>query len=406
MDQGTRTTHILTVSQLTDRIKSLLEGSFPEVWVEGEISNLTVPQSGHAYFTLKDVRAQIRAVLFRSSQRFLKFTLQHGIKVICRCRVSVYEARGEYQLIVDYLEPEGVGALQLAFEQLKARLEKEGLFDLARKKALPLLPGRIGLITSPTGAAIRDILQVIKRRHPKMHILLYPVPVQGAESAPSIAEALRYFNARQCADVLIVGRGGGSLEDLWPFNEEQVARAIHASRIPVISAVGHETDYTISDFVADLRAPTPSAAAEMVVEGEERFRERIKALRDNLIRTMRQLLGSARETLRGSLLLLADPRRRLEQYAQRLDELAHRMTLEVHHHLRHGRTRFGRVSAGLDHLNPLGILSRGYSVTRLHPSGRILKDARDAGTGDLISTKLHRGEVLSRIETIRVEGDN
>ncbi len=396
--------HILTVSQLTGRIKDLLEGSFPEVWVEGEISNLTIPQSGHAYFTLKDGQAQIRAILFRSSQRFLKFTLQHGIKVICRCRVSVYEPRGEYQLIVDYLEPEGVGALQLAFEQLKARLEKEGLFDLDRKKPLPVLPARIGLITSPTGAAIRDILQVIKRRHPKIHILLYPVPVQGAEAAPAIVEALRHFNAGQSADVLIVGRGGGSLEDLWAFNEEQVARAISASKIPVISAVGHETDYTIADFVADLRAPTPSAAAEMVVQGEEHFRDSIRLLSSNLVRSMHQRLESAREALRGHLMLLGDPRRRLEHYVQRLDDLTHRMTLGLRHNLLRDRTRLGAAAAGLDHLNPLGILSRGYSVTQLHPSGRIVKDSREVQPGGLIRTKLHRGDLLSRIEKVGAEG--
>jgi exodeoxyribonuclease VII large subunit len=261
-------THILSVTQLTSRIKSLLEETFPDVWVEGELSNLSVPQSGHAYFTLKDEHSQIRAVLFRSSQRSIKFTLQHGMQVICRGRVSVYEPRGEYQLILEYIEPKGMGALQLAFEQLKARLEKEGLFDLEHKKPLPLLPRRIGIVTSPTGAAIRDMLRVIKRRHPKIQILIYPVPVQGVEAAPAIVEAIQYFNGERNVDVMIVGRGGGSLEDLWAFNEEAVVRAIYASRVPVISAIGHETDYTIADFVADLRAPTPSAAAEMGVESE------------------------------------------------------------------------------------------------------------------------------------------
>jgi exodeoxyribonuclease VII large subunit len=278
MEQGSGKSHILTVSQLTDKIKILLEGSFPDIWVEGEISNLSIPQSGHAYFTLKDEQSQIRSVLFRSSQRFLKFTLQHGMQVICRGRLGVYEPRGEYQLILEYIEPKGVGALQLAFEQLKGRLEKEGLFDLEHKKPLPLLPLRIGIITSPTGAAIRDMLRVIKRRHPKMQILIYPVPVQGAEAAPQIIEAIRYFNAEKSIDVMVVGRGGGSLEDLWAFNEEAVARAIYSSTIPVITAVGHETDYTIADFVADLRAPTPSAAAEMVVESEENIRTGIRSL--------------------------------------------------------------------------------------------------------------------------------
>jgi exodeoxyribonuclease VII large subunit len=301
-------THILTVTQLTEQIKSLLEGTFPDVWVEGEISNITAPQSGHVYFTLKDRQSQIKAVLFRSSQRHLKFTLQHGMQVICRGRVSVYDPRGEYQVIVEYVEPKGVGAFQKAFEELKGRLEKEGLFDRERKKSLPLLPRRIGIVTSPTGAAIRDILRVIKRRHPKMEILIYPVPVQGADAAPSIVEAIGYFNSEKNVDVVIVGRGGGSLEDLWAFNEEPVARAIFASRIPVISAVGHETDYTIADFVADLRAPTPSAAAEIVVESEAHLRDSILTLQARLVSAVRQDLDQSMASVRHAVRLLATGR--------------------------------------------------------------------------------------------------
>jgi exodeoxyribonuclease VII large subunit len=392
--------HIITVTQLTVQIKNLLEGSFPDVWVEGEISNLNIPQSGHSYFTLKDQQSQIRAVLFRSSQRFLKFTLQHGIQVVCRGRVGVYEPRGEYQLILEYIEPKGVGALQLAFEQLKAKLEQEGLFDLERKRELPLLPQRIGIITSPTGAAIRDMLRVIKRRHPRMHIIIYPVPVQGAEAAPAIVEALQYFNREGNVDVVITGRGGGSLEDLWAFNEESVARAIHASTIPVISAVGHETDYTISDFVADLRAPTPSAAAEMVVESEHRFRERIGSLETGLLRSMRQLTEQGRSSLRECLRVLRDPRRMLEQYTQRVDELTNRLAPGLNHHLRKDRARLLSLASALDHLNPLSILSRGYSITKTLPSGMILKDASRISPGDLLSTRLHQGEVVSRVEKI------
>lgn len=398
MGQGSSQTHILTVSQLTIQIKTLLEGAFPDVWVEGEISNLSIPQSGHAYFTLKDEHAQVRAVLFRSSQRHLKFTLQHGMQALCRGRVSVYEPRGEYQLILDYIEPKGVGALQLAFEQLKARLEKEGLFDPDHKRPLPVLPRRIGIVTSPTGAAIRDMLRVIKRRHPKMHILVYPVPVQGVEAAPAIVEAIRYFNQEKNVDVMIIGRGGGSLEDLWAFNEERVARAIHASGIPTISAVGHETDYTISDFTADLRAPTPSAAAEMVVESEERFRDSINSLKSRLIKRMKQRLETARASLREKIRLLGDPRRRVEQIAQRVDELVRRMALGLRQHVRRDRARLSALIAGLDHLNPLGILSRGYSITKKLPEGLILKDAVDAKPGDLLSTRLHKGELLSRVE--------
>jgi exodeoxyribonuclease VII large subunit len=398
MGQGSRTSHILTVTQLTAQIKTLLEEAFPEVWVEGEISNLSIPQSGHAYFTLKDAHAQVRAVMFRSSLRFLKFTLQHGLQVLCRGRVSVYDPRGEYQLILDYSEPRGLGALQLAYEQLKARLEQEGLFDRDRKKPLPLLPRRIGVITSSTGAAIRDILRVIKRRHPRMHILLYPVPVQGVDAAPSLVEAIQYFNRLQNADALIIGRGGGSLEDLWAFNEEIVARAIHASRIPIISAVGHETDYTISDFVADLRAPTPSAAAEMVVESEERLRETIHSLESRLTGRMNQRITILRTSLRENIRLLGDPRRRLVLAVQRVDELVHRMALGLRQHVRRDRAQLTSLIAGLEHLNPLGILSRGYSVTRKMPEGMILKDAAAVTPGDLISTRLHEGEVLSRVE--------
>jgi exodeoxyribonuclease VII large subunit len=397
MGQGSSRSHILTVTQLTVQIKNLLEGNFPEVWVEGELSNLSIPQSGHAYFTLKDEHSQVRAVMFRSSHRYLKFTLQHGIQVLCRGRVSVYDPRGEYQLILDYIEPKGVGALQLAFEQLKAQLEKEGLFDLGRKKPLPLLPRRIGIITSPTGAAIRDMLRVIKRRHPRMHILLYPVPVQGIDAAPALVEAIQYFNEEKSVDVMIMGRGGGSLEDLWAFNEESVAREIAASKVPIISAVGHETDYTISDFVADLRAPTPSAGAEMVVEREERFQETIHSLEVRLIGRVEQMIETARASLRGYVRLLEDPRRRLDQFVQRVDELVRRMALGLRQHVRRDRAQLTSLTAGLDHLNPLAILSRGYSITRKMPEGTILKDAAAVIPGDLIRSRLHECEVLSRV---------
>ena len=398
-------THILTVTDLTTRIKNALESAFSDVWIEGEISNLTVPQSGHAYFTLKDEQSQIRAVLFRSSQRFLKFTLQHGLHVICRGRVSVYEPRGEYQLILEYIEPKGVGALQLAFEQLKAKLEREGLFDADRKKELPLLPGRIGIVTSPTGAAIRDILRVIRRRHPRMHLLLYPVPVQGPESAPAIVEALAHFNRERNVDVIIATRGGGSLEDLWSFNEESVARAIARSRIPVISAVGHETDYTIADFVSDLRAPTPSAAAEMVVRSEEHFSRVLAELDAGLVRSVRRQLDRNRGTLREFTRMLGDPRGILERHTQRVDELSSRLATGLTHHVRRDRARLTALLSGLDHLNPLAILSRGYSITKKIPGGAIVKDASDVVPGDRISTRLHRGELLARVESRVRQGE-
>ncbi len=391
-------THILTVTQLTGRIKNLLENSLPEIWVEGEISNFSIPQSGHAYFTLKDEHSQIRAVLFRSAQRFIKFTLQHGMHVTCRGRVTVYEPRGEYQLILEYVEPKGIGALQLAFEQLKARLEKEGLFDRERKQSIPALPRRIGIITSPSGAALRDILRVMKRRHPRIQILIYPVPVQGADAAPAIVDAIRFFNREKKADVMIVGRGGGSLEDLWAFNEEKVARAFSASKIPIISAVGHETDYTIADFVSDLRAPTPSAAAEMVVETEEHLRKRLATLEAGLIRNIRLRIERTRLLCKQSQQLLGNPRQQLEQYAQRVDELTERAATGIGNHVQKKRAALLSFTSALGHLNPLSILSRGFSITKQYPSGIILKESSQVAAGDLLITRLHTGELLSRVE--------
>lgn len=391
--------HILSVSELTAHLKNILESSFSDIWVEGELSNLSIPQSGHAYFSLKDEQSQIRAVLFRSSQRFLKFTLQHGMQVTCRGRVSVYEPRGEYQLIVEYIEPKGVGALQLAFEQLKKRLAQEGLFDAEKKKPLPILPHCIGIVTSPTGAAIRDMLRVIKRRHPKMEILLYPVPVQGPDAAPAIVEAIRYFNREKTTDVIIIGRGGGSLEDLWAFNEEAVARAIHASRIPIISAVGHETDYTISDFVADLRAPTPSAAAEMVVLTEEHFCETIASYQLQLRKSIRRKLDFLSRSVRENTRLLGDPLRRVQAASQRVDELSRRLGVGLKHHLRRDGARLASITSALGHLNPLGILSRGYTVTTKMPEAIIVKNSADVAPGDLLRTIFHAGEVLSRVES-------
>src|SRR4030043_407686 len=261
--------YILTVSELTQEIKDILEDRFPDVWIEGEISNLRMPPSGHIYFTLKDDFSQIRGVLFKMQARTIRFVPKDGLHIIGRGRVSLYEKRGDYQLILESMEPKGIGALQLAFLQLREKLEKEGLFDPSRKKPIPMVPQKIGVITSPTGAVIRDMLHILKRRFENLHILLYPVRVQGEGASGEIAGGVKYFNQWTDVDVMIVGRGGGSSEDLWAFNEEVVDRAIYHSRIPVISAVGHETDYTVSDFVADLRAPTPSVAAELVVRDND-----------------------------------------------------------------------------------------------------------------------------------------
>jgi len=289
--------HIWKVSELTEQIGGLLEGAFRDVWVEGEVSNHRPAQSGHLYFTLKDAHAQIRCVCFRDQVRGLKFRPEDGLHITVRGALGVYEPRGEYQIYVSYIEPVGFGALQVAFEQLKRQLQEEGLFDEGRKKPLPVLPRCIGVITSPAGAAIRDILRVLKRRFANVHVQLYPVKVQGEGAASEIAAALHYFNRSKSAEVLILARGGGSLEDLWAFNEETVARAVAGSEIPVITGIGHETDFTIADFIADLRAPTPSAAAEIVVRSRQEFESHIEAHFRDLVKEMRYLLSVRRHRL-------------------------------------------------------------------------------------------------------------
>ncbi len=436
---------IYAVSELSRQIRDLLEKGFPDVWVAGEISNFRAATSGHLYFTLKDEHAQIRAVCFRNQARYLKFRPQDGLSVIVRGHVSVYEARGEYQLYVEVIEPAGLGALQLAFEQLKQKLAAEGLFDPARKKPLPVLPRAVGIVTSPTGAVILDMLRVLRRRYPNMNVLLYPVKVQGEGAAGEVAEGVRYFNAHPVVDVVIVARGGGSLEDLWAFNEETVARAIGASKIPVISAVGHETDFTIADFVADLRAPTPSAAAELVVRRKEDFlsdlahgaqrmsrvvqlklsevRQRLTELRLHRVfqtlvnrlaersqrtdeavvalhRLIRERLNSARQTwLRASAgVLRYDFRRWLELRRAELEERLTRFGAEVRRYLVERRTRFNHLSAILRERSPLVILERGYSITR-DGSGRILRDAALVPVGSDISIRLARGELGASVKS-------
>jgi exodeoxyribonuclease VII large subunit len=339
--------HVWKVSELTGRISELLEAAFRDVWVEGEVSNYRPAQSGHLYFTLKDARAQIRCVCFRDQVRGLKFRPEDGLKVMVRGSIGVYEPRGEYQIYVSYIEPVGLGALQLAFEQLKQHLEAEGLFAVERKKPLPMLPRRIGVVTSPTGAAIRDILRVLKRRFPNVHVLIFPVKVQGEGAAEEIAEGLRYFNRARAADVLIVARGGGSLEDLWAFNEETVARAIAASEIPVITGVGHETDFTIADFAADVRAPTPSAAAEIVVQSRQEFERHIAEHHRRLTQRMRYLISEWRhrardlQTHRGFRQLEVLVRRRRQQ----VDELSSSLAVAARLRLATTRQRVTRASA-------------------------------------------------------------
>jgi len=337
------------VSELTSRIAGMLEREFPDVWIEGEVSNYRPAQSGHLYFTLKDSSAQIRCVCFRDQARGLKFRPEDGLQVILRGAIGVYEPRGEYQVYVSYIEPAGLGALQLAFEQLKKKLAAEGLFDETRKKPLPVLPRRIGVVTSPTGAAIRDILRVLKRRFPNVHLLLFPVKVQGEGAAGEIAEAVRYFNRAKAADVLIVARGGGSLEDLWAFNEEVVARAIAGSEIPVITGVGHETDFTISDFVADLRAPTPSAAAEIVVRSRQEFERHLAESERRLIDRMRYRILRSRQQVqqlaahRGFRQLEVLVRRRRQQ----VDEMSSSLAIGLRLRLATIRQRVTRADAAI-----------------------------------------------------------
>jgi exodeoxyribonuclease VII large subunit len=438
--------YVLTVSELTQEIKDTLETKFPDVWVEGEISNLRMPPSGHLYFTLKDDLSQIRAVLFRMEARGIRFSLEDGLHVICRGRVNLYEKRGEYQIILEEMEPKGIGALQLAFLQLKERLEKEGLFDISRRKPIPIIPQKIGIITSPTGAVIKDMVHIIQRRFENVHILLYPVRVQGEGASLEIAQGIEYFNQEMEVDVIIVGRGGGSLEDLWAFNEEVVARAIYRSAIPIISAVGHETDYTISDFVADLRAPTPSAAAELVVRNKEEVKNRIQYARERSISHIHHIIQENRTELFHLRKILKDPRKRIEEYFLKVDDLVNhflslttwvlkrkaenhlhlaqslalrsplqkirnlrlfvsedrkRLEQNINHLIEIQRERARGIWGKLDSLSPLSILQRGYSITRKIPSLQILRDASHVKGGDKVEVKLYRGTIRCGVEKVQ-----
>jgi len=436
------------VRDLVASVRSHIEREYSDAWVEGEISNFRAPDSGHLYFTLKDGTlkegtAQIRVVMFRSAARLLRFRPADGLQVVVRGRVTVYEDRGELQISAEYIEPKGAGSLQLAFEQLKAKLEAEGLFAPERKKPIPTLPARIGLVTSAQAAALRDILNVLQRRHHSVNVLIFPAQVQGDAASHEVAAGVRYFNQHDNVDVIIVARGGGSAEDLAAFNDEALARTVAASEIPLISAVGHETDYTIVDFVADLRAPTPSAAAELVIRSRQEVEDHTAALHERLSRAMRYRLLMGRQALtelaqHGAFARMMEL---IHQRQQRLDDLTHRMELAErqlleqmlrrwemisaavrHYDLRlvlsgmrkqidgataalvsvmrnvllSHRVRSERFQTALESLSPLAILERGYALV-FDSEGKLLKDVRSVKVGDAISARLAHGEIQASV---------
>ncbi|MBZ5660220.1 MAG: exodeoxyribonuclease VII large subunit [Acidobacteriia bacterium] len=434
---------IWSVAELTSRISTVLSTQFTNLWVEGEVSNFRPAQSGHLYFTLKDAKAAVKCVCFRSQAMRLKFRPEDGLKLIVRGSISVYEPRGEYQIYVEHIEPAGLGALQLAFEQLKKRLEVEGLFDEARKKPLPMLPRRIGVVTSPTGAAVRDIVRILRRRFPGLHLILYPVRVQGDGAAEEIAGALEYFNRKKLVDVLLVGRGGGSIEDLWAFNEEIVARAIAASAIPVVSGVGHETDFTIADFVADVRASTPSAAAEIVVKSRQEFQRHLLELEHKISQRTRYLLLEYRHHLKELATHIGF--RRLEdllrRHRQQTDELTSRLGVALQgrlERLRHRYTIAGtriasfdlrmrlrtlglrlaqrstelgvrmerffvgkiqqleRLQLQLEERSPLRVLQRGYAICT-DANGNVVSAAEQVAIGAEVNVQLARGRLGAEV---------
>lgn len=436
---------ILTVSRLTALLRGVLEENFEHLWVQGEVSNLSYPSSGHCYFSLKDSGAQLRCVMFKSAAKNHKFRLTDGMALIARGRISVYDQRGEYQLICEYVEPAGIGALQTAFVQLKEKLATEGLFAEEHKVDMPRFPRKVGVITSSTGAAIHDIIHVLKRRFASLEVLLYPVRVQGEGAALEIARAIDDMNRLAEVDVLIVGRGGGSLEDLWAFNEEVVARAVYRSKIPIISAVGHETDWTICDFVADLRAPTPSAAAELVITSADELRSQVDTLCHRLRRSIESLLAAHDGRLDGLCRALHDPRTMLGHLAQRMDDLTGRLetglnnavsrrrdrferlhdalqhndpkrridalrqrisllSVQAEHLLMHRleviRQEFGDNAARLEVLSPLKTLARGYAIATHGENGTVVTDAAALAIGEQVLLTLCQGQARCRVELL------
>jgi len=418
---------VYSVSQITELIKTALEVAFPQVWVEGEISGYTKAASGHVYFSLKDEHTILKAVLWKGEAQKVPFEMKTGLKVVCRGRITVYAARGDYQLSVDLVEPKGKGALQLAFEQLKEKLKAEGLFEPGRKKKLPLRPKTIGIVTSRTGAAIRDILRILERRYAKLHILIYPVRVQGEGAAQEIAAGLDYLGTLSDVDVIIVGRGGGSIEDLWAFNEEAVARAIFRSPKPVVSAVGHEIDFTIADFVADVRAPTPSAAAEIVIEKEEAFEERIRTMSQRLAELVKYSLQERKSDVAelAQRRIFQNFRLGLKEFIQRVDDLdsrarnviraerqalaemrgtslllSEKLTNLFGRKLRDHQSAWERLSTNLHTLSPLNILKKGYTLCWKDGGLRLVRKVEDIETEDTVIVSFHKGEFQARVQSV------
>ncbi|MCF6353886.1 MAG: exodeoxyribonuclease VII large subunit [Candidatus Polarisedimenticolaceae bacterium] len=438
---------ILSISRLNSEVRAVLDGSFPLLWVEGEISNLARPASGHIYFTLKDVHAQVRCAMFRMRRIKLRFQPENGMQVLVRARVSFYESRGEFQLGVEHMEPAGEGALRLAYEVLKQQLGAEGLFDAAKKSPLPPFPQCIGVITSPVGAAIHDLLSVLQRRFPAARIILYPVPVQGADAAAKISQMIRLADRRAECDLLVLTRGGGSLEDLAAFNDETVARAIHAAQLPVVSAVGHEIDFTIADLVADQRAPTPSAAAELISPDQAALQQQLRQQWGRLMAGLHRQLTQAQNILQHleQRLQQQHPAARLEQRQQRVDELSRRLTQQwqsqhiqrrerlnqllarlavltpahrlarfrlqcaglnrrlhqqMQTQLNQTRQQLGHASQQLHAISPLATLGRGYAIVQQYPSGEIIRNAAAIEPGTRIKAKLAEGALLCQIESV------
>ncbi len=442
---------IYSVSELNLTIRSLLESEFPLLWVEGEISNFSQPTSGHMYFTLKDSNAQVRCAMFKNRGMYLRFKPANGMQILIRAKVGLYEARGEFQLVAEHMEEAGAGALQRAFNELKAKLSAQGLFDAARKKALPGVPTKIGVITSPTGAAIRDVLSVLRRRFPAIPVLIYPVPVQGEGAAQKIAAAIKLASKRKDCDVLLLVRGGSSLEDLWSFNEEIVARAIVDCDIPIVCGVGHETDVTIADFAADMRAPTPSAAAELVSPDQARYVQAFARLDSRLQQLMRGLLQQLAQQLDGlkqgleryhpinriaeqtfelnelikrlkqtwqyfftqqqyqlerlsSRLHNTSPQQFIQHHTQHLAALQHRLLQSLPQQLAQKRQQLAGLSRTLHAVSPLQTLGRGYAIVS-NSQGQTLTDSQQVNAGDSLQIRLHRGRIVGRVEKTLADGN-